>query len=128
MRVLLDTCAFLWMITDAPALSARAREVLADPANELLLSAASCWEISIKCGLGKLRFSKSPEKVVPEQMQRLSIEALPVLPSHALHVASLKPIHRDPFDRLLVAQSRLERLPILTPDPQIKAYGGPVVW
>ncbi len=116
------------MITDAPDLSPRARKLVTDQENRLFLSAASCWEIAIKCGLGKLRFSKPPEKLVPEQMQRMAIEPLPILPHHALHTAALKPLHRDPFDRLLVAQSRLENLPILTPDPRIKAYGVSVVW
>lgn len=116
------------MITDDDALSVDARATLANPANELFLSAASCWEIAIKCRLGKLHFSKPPEKIVPEEMHRLAIQPLPILPHHALHTAGLKPLHRDPFDRLLVAQSKLERLPIITPDPLIKAYGAAVAW
>ncbi|MBI3299727.1 MAG: type II toxin-antitoxin system VapC family toxin [Elusimicrobia bacterium] len=128
MKALLDTCAFLWMVTDAAELSPRAREVMADPGNGLYLSAASCWEIAIKCGLGKIRISGAPEKVVPDLMQRLSIQPLPVLPSHALHTGALKPLHRDPFDRLLVSQAELEGLPLLTPDPLIRAYGVETVW
>ena len=128
MRVLLDTCAFLWAILDDPALSPKAREVISHPGNDLYLSAASCWDIAIKHSLGKIRFVGTPEKLIPEQMHRLSIQALPVLIHHALHTATLKPLHRDPFDRLLVAQSRLERLGVLTPDPCIKAYGVDVLW
>lgn len=128
MKVLLDTCAFLWMITDAQDLSPKAREILADPGNDLFLSAASCWEIAIKHGLGKIKFSGSPEKIVPDQMQRLSIQSLPVLASHALHTGALKLLHRDPFDRLLVSQSKLEGFPILTPDPLITAYGVETAW
>jgi len=127
-KFLLDTCAFLWMITDAPDLSPKAREILADADNGLFLSAASCWEISIKSGLGRIRFSGPCERIIPEQMHRLSIQPLPVLSAHALHVARIKPLHRDPFDRMLVAQSRLERLPLLTPDPLIKSYGVETVW
>lgn len=68
------------------------------------------------------------ERVVPDQMHRLSIHSLPVLVPHALHVASLKPLHRDPFDRLLISQAVIEKLPVLTPDPQFRAYGVQIMW
>lgn len=116
------------MITDAPHLSPKAREILGDSNNTLFLSAASCWEIAIKSGLGKIRFSGPPERIVPEQMHRLSIQPMPILASHALHTARLDLLHRDPFDRLLVSQSRLERIAVLTPDALIRAYDVETIW
>ena len=128
MKALLDTCAFLWMITDSADLSPKARDIVADPENDLYLSAASCWEIAIKAGLGRIRFKGNPEQIIPEEMQKLSIRPVSVLHSHALRTANLKPHHRDPFDRILIAQSEIERLPILTPDALFRPYGVRLIW
>jgi PIN domain nuclease of toxin-antitoxin system len=122
MRILLDTQVWLWMIARPERLSVRARQLVVGAEHQLLLSAASAWEIAIKYALGKLTLPAAPAVAVPEWMMRSGVTALPVLHSHALGVASLPPHHRDPFDRLLVAQAMLERLPILTADPQIGRY------
>ena len=128
MRVLLDTHTFLWWITDDPRLSKKARETINDGHNELYLSAASGWEMAIKARLGKLQLPDSLERFVPEQLAINGIEGLPVQMRHALHVQVLPDYHRDPFDRLLVAQAQLEDIPILTRDPYIARYQVKTVW
>ena len=128
MKVLLDTHVFLWWITDDPRLSPLAREIIADGTNRIYFSAASGWEIAIKAKLGRLKLPGNPERFVPEQLKLNAIEALPVQLSHALHVHKLPDHHRDPFDRLLIAQAQLEKMPILTADPQISRYSVEVIW
>jgi PIN domain nuclease of toxin-antitoxin system len=128
MNVLLDTHAFLWWIADNPELSSRAREVMGDGDNVLLLSAASGWEIAIKSKLGRLQLPDNPDRFVSEHMSINAMTSLPIQLSHALHVYSLPDHHRDPFDRILVAQSQLEKLPIVTRDPQITRYSVEVIW
>ena len=128
MRALLDTHAFLWWNMNAPELSPRAREVIADGRNEIYLSAASAWEIAIKASCGKLALPAAPEQYVGERLILHRFLALPVEVSHALRVYALPDIHRDPFDRLLVAQSQMERMPILTADDQIRRYEVEVIW
>src|SRR4030067_2541333 len=127
MKVVLDTQAFLWWVMDEAALSTRARQLIQDGASVLYLSAASAWEISIKASLGKLKLSDEPGKVITEQMAANGIHPLPIQVSHALHVYGLPPHHRDPFDRVLAAQSQLEDLPIVTPDERVAQYGGATV-
>jgi len=128
MRFLLDTLTFLWWITDLDLLSEHVRDVIQDGDNTLYLSAASGWEIAIKARLGRLQLPGEPEKVIPEQMSLNAIQGLPIQMGHALRVHSLPGHHRDPFDRILVAQSQVEQLPILTADPQIAQYEVDVVW
>ena len=128
MRVLLDTQVFLWWNMDDPRLSQTARDLIADGRNELYLSAASAWEIAVKAAHGSLILPEPPEQYVPSRMRLHRILALPIQFRHALHVYDLPPIHRDPFDRLLIAQSRLEDLPILTTDPEINRYDVSIIW
>lgn len=128
MRALLDTHTFLWWITDDPQLSPRVREIISDGANELFLSAASGWEMAIKAKLGRLHLPDNLESFIFEQLAINAIESLPVQMSHALHVYMLPDHHRDPFDRLLIAQAQLEDLPILTIDPQIAQYTVKTIW
>ena len=128
MRALLDTHVFLWWISDDRRLSSWVRTIIGDGNNRLFLSAASGWEIAIKAKLGRLKLPKSLETFVAEQLALNAIESLPVQMSHALHVYTLPVHHRDPFDRLLVAQAQLENLPILTADPQISLYPVETVW
>lgn len=128
MRALLDTHAFLWWVNDDNRLSDRAREIIADPRNTLLFSAASGWEIAIKARLGKLRVAKNLERFITDQLRKNAIDILPVQLSHALHVHALPDHHRDPFDRLLVAQCHLEKLPLITGDPQLTAYSVETLW
>ena len=122
MRVLLDTQAWLWMQVAPERFSEAARELVEDSRNELFLSAASSWEIAIKFALGKLPLPEPPAQYVPSRLQTSGTKALSVEQRHALHVATLPQHHRDPFDRLIVAQAELENLPVLTSDPAIMHY------
>lgn len=122
MRILLDTQCWLWMVGEPERLSDDARALVEDPELELLLSAASAWEIAIKHTVGKLDLPGDPGDVVPDWMVRTAVTPLPVHHSHALHVAVLPPHHSDPFDRLLVAQAQLEDVPILTADSPLGDY------
>jgi PIN domain nuclease of toxin-antitoxin system len=128
MKALLDTHAFLWWITDDARLSSRVRDLTGDSTNRLFLSAASGWEIAIKAQLGKLQLPDNLERYIADQLSLNGFESLPIQLRHALHVYSLPDFHRDPFDRILVAQSQLEQLPILTVDPQIARYEVDVIW
>ena len=122
MRLLVDTQCWLWMTSQPQRFSKPVRDQIAGTGTELLLSAASAWEIAIKHALGKLTTPEPPDVFVPRLMAQLGITPLPVLHRHALHVATLPPRHRDPFDRLLVAQAQLEEVPILTADPAFGLY------
>jgi len=128
MRVMLDTHVFLWWITDDPQLSPLARKIISSGKNKLCLSAASGWEMAIKARLGKLRLPDNLGSFISEQLVINAIETLAVLMRHALHVYNLPDYHRDPFDRLLVAQAQLENLPILTADSQIACYPVEIIW
>jgi PIN domain nuclease of toxin-antitoxin system len=128
LRLLLDTHVFLWWVAADPRLSRRARTAIARGENEVYLSAASGWEMAIKAGLGRLQVADDLERFVPEQMAMNGIGGLPVTFAHALRVHSLPAHHRDPFDRLLVAQAQIEGLAIVTGDPQIAQYGVRTVW
>ena len=109
-------------------LSAAARGFIAGGRNELYFSAACAWEIAIKAGRGELLLPKPPEKYVAERLALHRIQALPILLSHALRVFELPELHRDPFDRLLVVQSQMEGLPILTADANIRRYAVETIW
>jgi PIN domain nuclease of toxin-antitoxin system len=123
-RLLVDTHALLWWLADDPALSRAARDAIADPAHEPLVSAASMWEIAIKRSLGKL--------TAPDDLQDRIVDGgfawLPVSAEHAWRVRDLDMHHRDPFDRLLVAQALIERVPVITSDARFGEYGVPVRW
>lgn len=127
MRLLLDTQCWLWMAATPDRLSARARALVDTTEHELLLSAASAWEIAIKHALGKLTLPEPPERYVPSRSAALRTVALAIEHAHALRVATLPPHHRDPFDRLLVAQAQIEDVPILTADPVFAQYDVPVI-
>lgn len=111
------------MLAEPERLRESARALLSERRNELLLSTASLWEIAIKVGLGKLMLPGRPVTYLPPLIERSGVVLLPVVAEHALHVADLPSHHRDPFDRLLVAVARVERLPILTADRTFEAYG-----
>ncbi len=124
MRLLLDTHCWLWMQVSPERIGSNALDQLTDPENALFLSSASSWEIAIKWALGKLPLPQTPEEYVPRCLERQGVLGLPVQHRHALHTASLPPHHRDPFDRLLVAQAQLERLTLVTADKKLAAYEG----
>jgi PIN domain nuclease of toxin-antitoxin system len=128
MKVLLDTCTFLWIVSGDSALSPTAATLFADPGNEVFLSAVSAWEIAVKSALGKLPLPKPPAAFVPEQRDLHAIAALPLDEGAALAVGRLPDIHRDPFDRMLVAQAIVAGMTILTPDPEITRYPAPTIW
>ena len=128
MRILLDTCAFLWIIADAPELSKRARELFPDPANEVFLSAVSTWEIAIKHALGRLPLPVSPDAFIPAQRELHGIETLPLEEEATLHLTRLPGLHQDPFDRMLICQAIAHGLVILTPDNLISQYPVRSVW
>lgn len=128
MKLLLDTCTFLWLIGDAPELSAPARKLFTEPANEVFLSAASVWEIIVKHTLGKLPLPQPPHEFIPTWRSRHNIEPLPLDEAAVLQLARLPDYHRDPFDRILVCQAIANGLTILTPDPLIRQYPVRVEW
>ena len=128
MRVLLDTATFLWWVTDSNRLSDRARDVIGNGANEVWLSAVSSWEIVIKAGLGRVTLPEDPDQFLPKQLAANAFQVLPIHLRHTLRVAMLPPIHRDPFDRLLIAQALTENLTILSSDTGFKGYPARVVW
>jgi PIN domain nuclease of toxin-antitoxin system len=120
-RVLLDTHVFLWLQTEPERLGDRLT-LVEDSRTTLLLSAASSWEMAIKYALGRLPLPERPERYVPTRMQAIGAQALPIEHAHVLAVASLPPLHRDPFDRLLVAQAGVAGATILTADPAVARY------
>lgn len=128
MRLLLDTCTFLWLASDDPRLSPAARQLFQDPANEVFLSAVSVWEIAIKHALGKLPLSAPPQDLIPQWRDTARIQTLPVTEEAALRIADLPDIHHDPFDRMLISQAITDGLVLLTPDPQIRKYAVEFAW
>lgn len=128
MRLLLDTVALLWLTTGDPRLSRRAKELFADPANELFLSVISCWEIALKHSLGRLPLPEPPEQFVPARRKAYGLVTLPLDEESALYVTRLPKLHADPFDRMLTCQAIVHGLPILTPDDEIAQYAVRTVW
>ncbi len=121
MNLLLDTHVFLWLQTEPDRLGEHLR-LVEDRRNELLVSAASSWEIAIKYQLGKLPLPEAPERYVPDRVRAIGAHAVAVEHLHALAVASLPALHGDPFDRLLVAQATLLDLTLVTADPAVTDY------
>src|SRR5271170_5107816 len=125
MKLLLDTHLLLRAAGQPERLSKNARELLTDPSNELIFSAASIWEISIKYGLGRDDFHVDP-RLLRRALYENSYNELPVTSAHAVAIDGLPPIHKDPFDRILIAQSMIEEIILLTSDPLVAQYPGPV--
>jgi PIN domain nuclease of toxin-antitoxin system len=120
--LLLDTCTFLWWATDSEHVPDAVRARLRDPNEQVFLSAVSAWEICVKHALGKLALPIDPRDYVRDRRRRLAIEELPLEESDALTIGRLPALHRDPFDRMLVAQAIAQELCIVTPDAAIRAY------
>jgi PIN domain nuclease of toxin-antitoxin system len=127
-RLLLDTHAFLWWVEGTPAVGRRARAVLANPDNDVLVSIASCWELAIKLSLGKLRLAQSLDRFIPEQLRLNGFSLLDVQLRHVARIADLPFHHRDPFDRLLVAQALEDDLTVVSADRVLRKYGVALVW
>lgn len=128
MKGLLDTHALLWMVSSSDRLSAAARNALADESSELAFSIAGYWELGIKQSLGKLHLADGWQELLPQEMTRNRINWLPVEPQHIHEMVTLPWIHRDPFDRLMVAQARVEGLSIVSRDQSLSQYGVPIIW
>jgi PIN domain nuclease of toxin-antitoxin system len=126
-RYLIDTHVWLWMQSDPDRLCDETRAIVQDARNSLLFSAASAWEIAIKYRLGKLQLPEPPASYVPDRMRRSGTSPLSVDHAHTLKTADLPDHHRDPFDRVLVAQAQLLDLTIITADDQLCAYEVAVV-
>ena len=122
MKVLIDTHIFLWFF-DGSLLSQKVKSFLQDTLNnEIFVSHATAWEISIKYGIGKLKLPDVPEVFVPDRIRRAGFLHLPIEIQHVLRVHNLPLIHKDPFDRLMISQSNVENLTILTADPDFAKY------
>jgi PIN domain nuclease of toxin-antitoxin system len=127
-RLLLDTCTFLWLAGGGQSLSPRAADAIRTPANDVFLSAASVWEIVIKHGRGRLPLPEPPDQLIPRERQLRGIAALAFDEDAALLGTRLPWLHRDPFDRMLIAQALAHGLAIVTPDPLISQYALRVIW
>lgn len=128
MKYLLDTNTFIWWNKNSDNLSPVARSIVQERSHTLLLSLVSVWEIQIKVGLGKLTLPASLAEILQKQRDANQIELLSITLPHILALENLPPHHKDPFDRLLVAQVQIEQIPILSADPMLKQYGIPVIW
>ena len=128
MRLLLDTHTFLWWIGNDPLLSDVARKAIATGRNECFLSVASCWELAIKVSIGKLRLSKPLERFIPEELAANDFQLLGMDFRHVTRVETLPFHHRDPFDRLLVAQALTEKIAIISADAVLSDYGVKRIW
>ena len=128
MRYLLDTHALLWWLFDDPKLSSRAREVISESENEILVSAASAWEISTKHRLGKLPEAGDVAQRLPIYVRQARFTELCISIEQAQVAGDLPGPHRDPFDRMLIAQAKLLTVPVVTVDPVFRDYGATVLW
>lgn len=128
MRYLLDTGVWLWSLWEPERISRQGRAVLGDFRHELFLSAVTSWEVSIKCGAGKLTLPEAPGTYVPRRMADQGLRPLPVSHQHALAVFGLPDHHRDPFDRLLIAQANLEDMILITADRMVRKYPVQILW
>jgi len=122
MRVLIDTHTFIWLVAMTTRLRPSTRALLADPANTVLLSAVSAWEIAIKYGTGRLALPTVPSLYIPSRVERHGLTPLAIEHRHAVAVAELPAVHKDPFDRLLVAQAIVEGVPLITADGKLRSY------
>jgi PIN domain nuclease of toxin-antitoxin system len=128
MKLLLDTCTFLWIVGGGRELPARVRDLYASPDNETYLSAVSAWEIAVKHAGGRLPLPEAPERLVPDERDRRGIMTLPFDEESALHVSRLPVLHRDPFDRMIVSQAIVHGLVIVTPDRLVAQYPARTLW
>lgn len=128
MRILLDTHTLLWWFTDDPRLSPRARTLIGDESNAVVVSAASAWEIATKQRLGKLEGVPGITQRFAELVEADGFEHLPINHLHSLRAGSYPVEHRDPFDRMLAAQAEIEALPLLTRDPAFQLFGIKTLW
>ena len=122
MKILIDTQIFLWLFGNSSRILLNVRNLLINPKNTVYFSAASAWEIAIKCGNGKLQLPDEPKIFVPDRLKRANFVWLEINHEHALAVADLPPIHKDPFDRLLITQANAENFSLLSADSIFSTY------
>jgi PIN domain nuclease of toxin-antitoxin system len=127
-KLLLDTHVFLWIVTDAPQLSQRAREAFEEPDNDVYLSAVSAWEIMIKYSIGKLPLPRMPEQYIPQQRKKHAIAPLALGEEETFYLKRLPSPHKDPFDRMLICQAIVHELTLLTVDPLMTQYPVRTLW
>ncbi len=128
MRALLDTHVVLWWFFDDPRISKAAATLIVDPGNELWVSSACAWEIATKHRIGKLPEAETLVARFPQLLRQARMRDLPITAEHALAAGTLPGPHRDPFDRMLIAQAELERLPLVSNDPVFKDYAVEMIW
>ena len=128
MKYLLDTVVWLWGLDSTERINKHGLEILNSGAEEIYFSAATAWEVSIKARLGKLKLPGPPDAVVPAFLEKQGLRPLPITHLHALKVYDLPPHHRDPFDRLIIAQAVIENMTVLTADREFAKYPVDVVW
>ena len=128
MKVLIDTCTFIWFVTDAPELSANARAAIINPENEVYFSSISAWEISRKYARGKLALPSRPETLIPEVRRNSGIASLPLIEDDAVAAEKLPPHHNDPFDRMLIAQALMNGMILVSPDEAFHPYPVRLLW
>ncbi|HEX9839602.1 MAG TPA: type II toxin-antitoxin system VapC family toxin [Anaerolineales bacterium] len=128
MKYLLDTHVFLWWNLGDPRLSHNATAIISDGNNEIFLSAVSAWEIAIKIAKKRLTVPDEPVRFVPSRMQLHGFQPLPIQIHHATRIYELPIYHTDPFDRLLIAQSQIESMPLISVDADIRKYKVEVIW
>ena len=126
--ILLDTHVWLWLNGAVERLSPRCLDIISSPRSEVFLSPVSAWEIAIKCATGKLFLPEPPEVYIPRRMEANRINPLPIQHDHAFRAAALPRHHKDPFDRMLIAQAQLERMRLVTVDGQLSQYDVEILW
>jgi PIN domain nuclease of toxin-antitoxin system len=127
-RLLLDTHAFLWFLLDEPRLSGIAKSLISDPLNEVEVSPASYWEVAIKIALGKYSLPEPYQVFIEREIASNCMRILPIEPRHAAALTTMPMHHRDPFDRLIVAQALVEGVPLVSGDPKLDLYGVRRMW
>ncbi len=128
MKAILDTHVFLWWVLDNPKLSRTAQDFIVNPDNSIYLSAVSGWEMAIKWRIGKLTLPAQPDTFVKQQLEINNFNSLPIQMAHGLYVHELPEIHKDPFDRLLIAQSKIENLLLISADSVFQKYSVSLLW
>ena len=128
MKYLLDTHAFLWFVSDDNRLSSKARTLIKNNKNEIYFSAVSAWEMSIKSRLRRLTIKEELEPFIVKQLAENNFSTLSITIFHSIYTSKLPKIHKDPFDRMLIAQSNVEQMSLISKDKDIKKYKVPIVW
>jgi PIN domain nuclease of toxin-antitoxin system len=128
MKYLLDTHAFLWFVSDDYRLSSKARSIINNSKNEIYFSAVSAWEMSIKSRLRRLTIKEELEPFIVKQLAENNFSTLSISIFHSIYTSKLPEIHKDPFDRMLIAQSNVEKMFLISKDKDIKRYKVPIVW